>query len=122
MTERTTRPLTRIDVDGGIPLVRVSGSLDAAAQRPVAAELAAVFDTRPDAIVLDLRDVEFLGSAGIALLINARHRAARSGIPFAVVADDHRVLRPLRVSQVDTALPLHPTVPAAVAAVRLAST
>ncbi|MCE6995462.1 STAS domain-containing protein [Saccharothrix sp. S26] len=122
MTERTTRPLTTIDVDGGIPLVRVSGSLDAAAQRPVAAELDTVFDTRPGAIVLDLSDVDFMGSAGIALLINTRHRAARLGIPFAVVAGNHRVLRPLRMSQVDTVLPLHPTVPAAVAAVRLAST
>ncbi|WP_447002218.1 STAS domain-containing protein [Saccharothrix isguenensis] len=122
MTERTTHTSTRVDVDGGIALVRVSGSLDAAAQRPVTAALDDVFDTGPGAIVLDLSEVDFLGSAGIALLVNTRHRAARQGIPFAVVADNHRVLRPLRMSQVDTALPLHPTVRAAVAAVRLAST
>ncbi|XVS62203.1 STAS domain-containing protein [Actinosynnema sp. CA-299493] len=113
---------TRTDVDEGISSVRVSGSLDVASQRPLADALDAVFDTSPGAIVLDLRAVDFLGSSGIALLINARHRAARLGIPFAVVADNQRVLRPLRMSQVDTALPLHPTVRAAVVAVRLAST
>ncbi len=49
-------------------------------------------------------------------------RAARLGIPFAVVANRRAVLRPLQVSQVDSALPLHPTVADAVAAVRLLST
>ncbi|MFD1145572.1 STAS domain-containing protein [Saccharothrix hoggarensis] len=122
MTQRSTHISTRVDVDGGIALVRVSGSLDSAAQRPVAAVVDDVFDTGPGAIVLDLSEVDFLGSAGIALLVNTRHRAARLDVPFAVVADGHRVLRPLRMSQVDTALPLHPAVRAAVAAVRLAST
>ncbi|CAL9470508.1 hypothetical protein SUDANB95_02810 [Actinosynnema sp. ALI-1.44] len=110
------------EVSGGIPLIRVSGSLDAGSGDPVAAELDAVFETGPESVVLDLCEVDFLGSAGIALLINARHRAARLGIPFAVVADRRAVLRPLRVSQVDSALPLHPTVADAVAAVRLLST
>ncbi|MEU4445234.1 STAS domain-containing protein [Actinosynnema sp. NPDC050801] len=122
MTQRATHLSTRIDVDGGISSVRVSGSLDVASQRPFAAALDAVFDTDPDAIVLDLGEVDFLGSSGVASLINARHRAARLGIPFAVVADNHGVLRSLRMSQVDTALPLHPTVRAAVTAVRPAST
>ncbi|MFD1152618.1 STAS domain-containing protein [Saccharothrix hoggarensis] len=122
MTERTTGHATRSEVARGITLVQVSGALDAASRHPVAAELDAAFETSPDAIVLDLCHVEFLGSAGIALLINARHRAARLGIPFAVAADGRSVLRPLQVSHVDEALPLHPTVDGAVAAVRLAAT
>ncbi|MFI9811472.1 STAS domain-containing protein [Saccharothrix variisporea] len=121
MTEHTGLAVGT-EVHGGIPLVRVSGPLDAGTRDLVAVELDAVFETGPESVVLDLCAVDFLGSAGIALLINARHRAARLGIPFAVVADRHAVLRPLRVSQVDSALPLHPTVADALASVRLSST
>jgi anti-anti-sigma factor len=112
---------TTARLDGGITAVRVSGALDAASHRAVAEGLGAALRSRPTALLLDLRAVDFLGSVGIAVLINARHDAARSGVPFAIVADNRCVLRPLRMSQVDSALPLHPTVEAAVAAVRLVS-
>ncbi|WP_158852143.1 STAS domain-containing protein [Saccharothrix deserti] len=122
MPERSTSQVTTTKLDDGLLLVRVSGSLDAASHRPIAAELDALFEPHPTSIVLDLRDVDFMGSAGIALLINARHRAGRLGTPFAVVADNRSVLRPLQVSQVDGAIGLHATVDEAIAAVRLVST
>lgn len=120
MHEHTTR-LTTTGLDRGIALVGLSGALDAATHRQVAAELDAVFEARPAGILLDLRDVDFLGSAGIALLINARHRAGRLGVPFAVVADSRCVLRPLRMSRVEGALPLYAAVDEAFAALRLVS-
>lgn len=122
MTEPTTGPATSTELAGGIALVRVSGSLDSGPDQAVAAELDAVFEKRPGSVVLDLSPVDFMGSAGIALLINTRHRAARLGVAFAIVADNRCVLRPLQLSQVDGTLPLHPTLDEAVAAVRLAST
>lgn len=121
MTEHAP-PTTTTELPGGVPLLSVVGALDAATHRQVAAALDALLDRRPVAVLLDLRAVDFLGSAGIAVLINARHRASRLGVPFAVVADNRRVLRPLQVCQVDGTLPLHPTVDDAVAAVRLVTT
>jgi anti-sigma B factor antagonist len=106
----------------GVSVVHVAGALDAAACRPVAAELVALLDGHPAGVVVDLRAVDVMGSAGIAALLNARHQAVRSGVPFAVVVDDHRVSRPLRLSQVHDVLAVHPTVDGAVAAVRLEST
>lgn len=106
----------------GVAVVHVEGAFDAAASRRVAAELTAVLDGHPVAVVVDLREVDFLGSAGIAVLLNARHQAGRVGAPFAVVVDDRGVLRPLRLSQVHALLAVHPTVDGAVAAVRLRST
>ncbi|MFT7836791.1 STAS domain-containing protein [Saccharothrix sp. BKS2] len=110
------------EIDGGIPLIRVVGALDAVSHRAVAAELDAVVERRPAAVLLDLREVDFMGSAGIAVLINAHHHASRLHVPFAVIADNRCVLRPLRMSQVDAALPLHATLEHAVAAVRLVTT
>jgi anti-sigma B factor antagonist len=105
-----------------IRVVRVTGELDTASNQRLANELGALLDSRPVAIVLDLRDVVFMGSAGIAMLVNAQHNARRLQVPFAIVADNRSVLRPLQVSQVYGALAMFSTVDEAVAAVRLAST
>ncbi|MBY8851635.1 STAS domain-containing protein [Saccharothrix longispora] len=121
MNEQTPRRVAVTELRRGTPLLAVSGDLDAETCRPVASEVDAVLDARPTAVVLDLRAVGFLGSAGIALLVNAHHRAGRLGVPFAVVADTRCVLRPLRMSQVDAALPLYATVDEAAAALRLVS-
>jgi anti-anti-sigma factor len=102
--------------------VSVSGALDAATHQPVVAELDAVFEAGPPGVVLDLGELDFMGSVGIAMLVNCHHRANRLHVPFAIVANTRAVLRPLRISQVDAALPLHESVDAAVAAVRLVST
>ncbi|MEU4746062.1 STAS domain-containing protein [Actinosynnema sp. NPDC023658] len=121
MTEHLAQ-LTTTDLDRGIVLVGVSGTLDAATHRPVVDGLDTAFESRPPGLVLDLSAVDFMGSVGIAMLVNAHHRAKRLRIPFAVVANSRAVLRPLQMSQVDSALPLHPTVDEAVAALRLVST
>ncbi|MCE6997155.1 STAS domain-containing protein [Saccharothrix sp. S26] len=121
MTEPAHR-LTTTELDRGILLVAVSGALDAATHRPVVSELDAVFEAHPSGVVLDLGAVEFMGSVGIAMLVNSHHRANRLRIPFAIVVNSRAVLRPLQISQVDAALPLHPSVDAAVAALRLVST
>ena len=106
----------------GIPVLRVIGALDTASNQQIATQFGALLDTRPIAVVMDLRDVGFLGSAGIAMLINAQHHAGRLQVPFAVVADNHSVLRPLQASQVYNMLAMCSTLEEAVTAVRLAST
>lgn len=122
MNEHIPFHVTTEEQPGDILVIRVSGALDAATHRSVAAEAETAFARRPVAVVLDLSRVDFMGSAGIAVLINAHHRASRLGIAFAVVANTRSVLRPLRTSQVDGALGLHPSLDEAVAAVRLVST
>ncbi len=114
--------LTTSELDRGVLLVSLSGALDAATHRPVVSELDTVFEARPPGVVLDLGDVEFMGSVGIAMLVNSHHRANRLRIPLAIVANTRAVLRPLQISQVDGALPLHASVDEAVAALRLVST
>jgi anti-anti-sigma factor len=67
-------------------------------------------------LILDLTGVRFLGSAGMAVLINA-HDAAQhhdqTGVR--VVAAGHAVLRPLEVVGLATTLMIYPTLHAALA-------
>lgn len=49
----------------------------------------------PRLLVLDLRRVDFLGSSGLAVLIELRTEAQRRGIGLRLVATSRAVLRPL---------------------------
>jgi anti-sigma B factor antagonist len=58
--------------------------------------------------VLDLGEVTFLASSGLAVLIRAAHRVTAQGRTLAVVAASRAVTRPLEVTGSDQLFSLHP--------------
>ena len=81
-------------------------------QLATAVKAAAKNDTR--LIVIDLRDVSFCGSTGLAALVACRDDCARWDIAVRVVASNTAVLRPIAVTGLDGLLPVYPTVDVAV--------
>jgi anti-anti-sigma factor len=73
-----------------------------------------------DGLVLDLSRVEFLAASGLTVLTDTDRRAVRDNRAWALVANTRPVLRPLEVLRLIDSLPIHETVPDAVAAVRAA--
>lgn len=108
---------TRVE-PGDVAVVSVTGEVDLACEDVVNAALQDQFDHRRTGLVVDLTGVDFFGSAGIRLLVDAAQRARRQGTALAVATDRRVVLRPLAITLVDQAVEIHPTVPAAVAALR----
>jgi anti-anti-sigma factor len=116
-----------VEVSAGQPsedavVLRVAGEIDvltaptlaAAIERQVADR--AEHDIRP--LVLDLTEVTFLASAGLAVLANAKVLAARRDIEVGVVATARVVLRPLTLTGLDQALHVAPDVAGAIAIIR----
>ncbi|MEV6710745.1 STAS domain-containing protein [Lentzea sp. NPDC051208] len=89
-----------------IPIVAVTGEIDLSNEDVIQAEISDQLDRRPPLLVIDLRKVTFMGSAGIRLLIGNHMTATSSGIRLPVVAAHHAVLRPLEVTEVDQQLEL----------------
>jgi anti-sigma B factor antagonist len=73
-----------------------------------------------DGLVLDLSRVDFLAASGLTVLADTDRRASQDNLAWAVVANSRPVLRPLEVLGLVGTLPIHETVPDAVAAVRAA--
>jgi anti-anti-sigma factor len=74
--------------------------------RAALAELLERADATP--IIIDLTRVTFLGSTGIAVLVDTHWQAGQLNIPLKIiVAADGLVLRTLRTSGVDHHLALH---------------
>ena len=101
----------RVTSTGGVPVVAVSGELDMDTAPEVRAALATTLADDPPALVLDLSEVRFFGSAGLSLLLDVRRRVAA----FAVVANRRAVLRPIQLTAIGSLLSVFPAVEDALA-------
>lgn len=63
--------------EGGPVTLRVSGELDIFTAPQLRLEIDAAMTTRPGDLILDLSDVTFLDSSGLAVLFSAARRLAR---------------------------------------------
>ena len=58
----------------------------------------ALEDSRDDSVVVDLADVSFMDSTGLALMLNAARRLTRRRRGFAIVCPEGPIRRAFRVS------------------------
>ncbi len=76
---------------GPVSVLTVSGELDIASGPRLRAALDEILDVprarAPRGLVLDLTGVTFLGSAGLAVLVDAHEHATQRGIALKIVID-----------------------------------
>jgi anti-sigma B factor antagonist len=89
--------LTTRDCDGRVVAV-LRGDLDVTQAARVAVELSAIA-TRERAVIVDLADLDFLDSSGLAALVLARRHARDSGGDLLLAAPQRQVLRFLSVTR-----------------------
>ncbi|KOX34134.1 hypothetical protein ADK67_03940 [Saccharothrix sp. NRRL B-16348] len=94
----------------GVTVIRVDGVVDMLTCDDVRTEVIARLDEAAEVLVLDLTAVTFFGSIGLSMLIEARHRAERRGVRFAVAADQRAVLKPLTETGIADLVVLRTTV------------
>ena len=89
----------------GVITVTVAGAVDLLTAPRVSEALErAQLDAA--AVTLDMRPVEFLGSAGLSALVDAARRADDAGSKLAIVATNHAVVRAVQVTGLDAVLRL----------------
>ena len=92
----------------GYDVLAVDGELDiATAPRMIAALNEALADMDVP-LVVDLSTVLFMDSTGLALLINARRRALRSGYGFAIVCPEGPIARVFEIADMMESLRVFP--------------
>ena len=65
--------------------------------------------TQPTPVLLDLTEITYLSSAGIATLVIHTQRCAELGSRLRVIADQTAILRPITLSGADDAIEIAPT-------------
>ena len=81
-----------------IAVLTPDGDLDLSNVGAVERELSRSEARRPAGIVLDLRDVSFLDSSGLRLIVGAHARAQRDGRRFVVAVASDAVRRVFRIT------------------------
>ncbi|MBB5957286.1 anti-anti-sigma factor [Saccharothrix tamanrassetensis] len=115
--EPTSAPITvRADTIGDVPVLRIAGELDMQTTEVVRGELLVRLDVAGGPLVLDLTEVTFLSSSGLALLVEAAQHAERRGTAFVIAAAHRAVLRPIQATNLDEELPVYPRLDHALAA------
>lgn len=107
--------LLTVDVDtrGSAVVVTVRGELDLATVPVLRDRLDSMAPGAPSPLVIDLSAVTFIGSAGLALLVDMHNKCSERGTSLAVVAAGTVVPRAIQVTALDQIFAVHATVEAA---------
>jgi anti-sigma B factor antagonist len=111
------QPLTvELDSGGEVELVKVTGEIDiGSAPRLLSCLNEAVGDCeRP--VVVDLTEVDFMDSTGLALLLNAHRRLSKRDKGFAVVSAEGPVHRVFTITDMAETLQVRPDRESAISA------
>jgi anti-sigma B factor antagonist len=81
----------------GVLCVALSGELDMSSAYCVDAELRRLEQTRPEMLVVDLRDLVFMDTSGLSRLLAAHRRARNGGWRFGLIRGPAAVERVLRL-------------------------
>jgi anti-anti-sigma factor len=88
-------------------VVSLSGELDLAEAPGLRRTLTRVLESHPSLVVIDARELHFLDSTGIGVLVAARNEQDAAGRLFVIANLSESVGRPIRLTGVDTAIPVH---------------
>jgi len=97
----------------------VAGDIDMMTAPQLQVQVDAVLSRRPAALVIDLSRVEFLGSAGIGVLVQVPNNDR--DMSFAVVAQGPATSRPLHLLGLDKMFAIYPSVADAINGMGLAA-
>jgi anti-sigma B factor antagonist len=105
--------MTRVDLstrdyDGQV-VVELRGELDIAGAASVATVLTGVV-TRQPKVIVDLADLEFIDSSGLAALAHARKRARDAGGEVVLAGPQRQVARVLALTRLIDAFSVHASV------------
>ncbi|HEX3782481.1 MAG TPA: STAS domain-containing protein [Pseudonocardiaceae bacterium] len=82
----------------GVLVLHLHGEFDGATHPTMSDQVAQALAGRPAALLLDLTDVDFLGSAALSVLVDARHEADRQQVELCLVAGRRVTLLPLELT------------------------
>lgn len=96
-----------------VAVIAASGALDMLTAPQLRDAVQGALDKKPTGLIVDLLGLEFLGSAGMQVLLETQSQALE--IPFAVVADGRATSRPLKITGVTDVVDVFSTLDAALA-------
>ncbi|MQY17311.1 STAS domain-containing protein [Nocardia macrotermitis] len=106
---------TSVSVHDEATVLTVAGEVDLATAPALENAIEATLGSKPPVVIIDLTQVSFLASAGMAALVGAHKRAGET-TRIMVVADGPATGRQLKVTGLDKVFAMHTTLDGALTA------
>ena len=91
-----------IDVQEGMTVVRPSGDVDLSGAPALRAKIAEVFSDAPEKLVIDLSEVPYMDSSGVATLVEGMQLANHAGAVLVLADMQERVKSIFEIARLDT--------------------
>ena len=102
--------------EDGASVIRLSGEIDMLTTPTLRARVTEELAGEPSVLVLDMLGVDFLGSSGLALLVEALEESRTRRVALRLVANSRPVSRPLQATGLTDLFEMYPSVEDALAA------
>jgi anti-anti-sigma factor len=113
MNDHTTRARLFSRRLPGHTVIAVHGELDIATTASLRVRILTVLTDTTMPVIIDLSGVSFCDASGLALLVGARRRASLHGVAINLAAPRPNVAKLLRITGLDRAFSIHPTLASA---------
>lgn len=90
-------------------IVHLSGCLDSQSVKTLMGELAPVWDTLDKGLIYDMRDLRYMNSDGLRLLVVTAKNLGNRSLPFAICNLSEFVERIITVSMFSSFIPVYTT-------------
>lgn len=108
MSERSENPPVRaVRWAGDVAVVEVSGEIDLNSSPELQQVLLELFDRRPSGVVVNLKDVPYMDSSGVASLVKALARARRNNISLRLTGMTDRVRSVFEITRLDSVFDIY---------------
>ncbi|MFL6053323.1 MAG: STAS domain-containing protein [Actinoallomurus sp.] len=97
----------------GHTVITIRGDLDFATTATVRDRILTIVKDATTPLIIDLSGVSFCDASGLAMLVGTGRRAALHGVTVALAAPRPVVSKLLRITSLDRAFPIHPTLASA---------
>lgn len=107
--------LETITVGSDCALIRVAGEIDVYSAPQLREAILALIGTGVSHVIADLRGVDFLDSTGLGAIVGGHKRLRTNDGSLVLAASPDRIVRLFRITGLDRAFSLYPSVPEAIA-------
>ncbi len=108
--------ITSFGHQDGVAVVSIGGEIDLSTASAFEEVIEAALVSSPPVLVIDLSDVDFMGSVGLRILVATQEKVDKSA-QVAIVANSAATSRPIQLTGLDKILSLYPTLDDALDAV-----
>ncbi len=101
----------QVDQQGNVIVVRPQGDIDISRAPAFRVKLSEAQRQRPARLIVDLAEVPYMDSSGVATLVEAMQHARKSGTKLVLCALQAKVLSIFEIARLDTVFVIAPSMP-----------